>query len=262
VNEKGSALITGASAGIGKALACEFAAQGHDLILVARSAQQLEVLAQQLSARHDIHCTAMPADLASEAGVEALCAQLLEKNLQVDILVNNAGVMCEGRYWEVPLAKQQQLVQLNIASAASLTHRLLGPMVGRGHGHILNLSSISAYNSIPYLGSYAASKAFVLSFTEALAIELKGTGVTATALCPGFTDTGMIVNKDGSTSKKLPLIPNMTARQVARLGYRAGMGGAPVYIPGWSNRLAVTVSRHQPRWFHRLIFTLRGQRGF
>lgn len=248
----GTALITGASTGIGAALAREFAGNGHDLILVARSLGKLQALADELSAQHGIQAEVIAQDLSAMDAAETLHAEVLRRGLTVDILVNNAGLLFEGPYWETTLASHQQLLQVNIGAVMALTHHFLPEMLARGQGRVLNLASTSAFQPVPYLASYAASKAFVLSFSEALAIELKGRGVTVTALCPGFTETEMIA-KDGGKSMNVPLVRNMTAEEVAQEGYVACMTGRPMHVNGLANRALVTLGRLQPKVLQRWI---------
>ncbi|MEK6788193.1 MAG: SDR family oxidoreductase [Pseudomonadota bacterium] len=248
----GTTLITGASTGIGAALAREFAAHGHDLILVARSLGKLQALADELSAQHGIRAEVIAQDLAAPDAAAEVHAEVQRRGLTVDILVNNAGLLFEGPYWETPLASHQQLVQVNIGAVMALTHHFLPGMIARGRGRVLNLASTSAFQPVPYLATYAASKAFVLSFSEALSIELKGRGVTVTALCPGFTETEMIAKAEGK-SMSVPLVRNMTAEEVAQEGYVACMTGRPMHVNGLANRALVTLGRLQPKVLQRWV---------
>lgn len=247
-----TALITGASTGIGAALAREFAGNGHDLILVARSLGKLQALADELSAQHGIRADVIAQDLSATDAAETLHAEVLRRGLTVGILVNNAGLLFEGPYEATALASHQQLLQVNIGAVVALTHHVLPGMIARGQGRVLNLASTSAFQPVPYLATYAASKAFVLSFSEALAIELKGRGVTVTALCPGFTETEMIAKAEGK-SMNVPLVRNMTAEEVAREGYAACMTGSPMHVNGLANRALVTLGRLQPRVLQRWV---------
>ena len=257
---KGTALITGASAGIGEALAREFAKNGHDLILVARSADKLKKLAVELGKAHSIRAIALPCDLGTTDAAEKLHAQASRRGLVVDILINNAGVLHEGPFWETKLDAHQQLLQLNIGALIALTHLFVPGMIERKHGRILNLASTSAFQPIPYLSTYAASKAFVLSFSEALNIELKGKGVKVTALCPGFTETEMIA-KTGGKSMNVPFVRNLTADEVAREGYAACAAGKSLYINGASNRAMIALSQLQPRWIQRRVTEMIAKKG-
>lgn len=258
--KKGTALITGASAGIGEALAREFAKNGHDLILVARSADKLKKLAAELGKEHSIRATALPSDLGTAGAAETLYAQVSRRGLVVDVLVNNAGLLHKGPFWETKLDAHQNLLQLNIGVLTALTHLFVPGMIKRKHGRILNLASTSAFQPIPYLSTYAASKAFVLSFSEALNIELKGKGVKVTALCPGFTETEMIA-KEGGRSMNVPFVRNLTVTEVAREGYAACAAGKPLYINGATNRALVALGELQPRWIQRRVTELVATKG-
>jgi len=257
---KGTALITGASGGIGAALAREFAAKGHDLVLVARSTDKLKSLANELAAQHGIRAQVLPADLGAPQAAEALHREVVAQGLTVDILVNNAGLLHEGAFWQTPLASHQQLLSVNIGALMALTHLFLPAMIERKQGRVLNLASTSAFQPIPYLSTYAASKAFVLSFSEGLNIELKGSGVRVTALCPGFTETEMIA-KSGGKSMSVPFVRNLTAEEVAQQGYAACIAGKPLYINGASNRTLIAFGRHQPRWLQRLVTEMISKKG-
>jgi short-subunit dehydrogenase len=254
----GLTLITGASAGIGAAFAREFAAHGHSLVLVARSKAPLEALAGELATKHGVDCSAVAADISVESGLGGLLGELEARRLDVDVLVNNAGVLNEGRLWETELAREQQLVRLNVLAPLTLTHELLHGMIRRGRGRILNVASASAFYPIPRLATYAASKAFLLWMTEALSVELRGTGVTATTLCPGFTDTTMIHRHDGNGSMRLPFVPNASAEDVAREGYEACMKGTPVKVVGLLNQVVAGLVGRQPRFVQRAATGLLG----
>ncbi|MFV0275674.1 MAG: SDR family NAD(P)-dependent oxidoreductase [Parahaliea sp.] len=250
--ETSVALVTGASAGIGVELARVFAEHGHDLILVARRLDRLDALAQELAAKHGIATISLAADLAEPDSCEQLCRAIDEAGIQVDVLVNNAGVLYEGPFQDSELEDNLQLLRINVMALTELTQRLLPGMLGRRCGRILNVASTSAFQPIPGLATYAASKAYVLSLSEALSSELKGSGVTVTTLCPGFTATDMIVREDGGTMK-VPLVRVMTAREVAQEGYDACVAGKPLWINGLGNRTLVEMGRLQPRWLLRLL---------
>jgi uncharacterized protein len=245
------ALITGASSGIGLELARTFAAEGHDLVLVARSRGKLRALAQELSHEHGVRVIPIPQDLTRTGAAQALRNALRRRRLHVDVLVNNAGVLLTGDFEDIALRSQLALLQLNVIVPMTLTHLLLAPMLKRGRGRILNVASIAAFQPLARLAVYAGSKAFVLHFTEALSEELKGTGVTATALCPGFTDTDMM-SAVGDASW-LPSFAVNSAEQVARDGYRACMNGTPVYVSGAANQMITELMRYQPRWLVRAL---------
>ena len=250
-NDKQLTLITGASASIGREMAKVFAEAGHDLILVARSEAKLKALASELKTAHGVQCTSIASDLAVSGAPAKLFDRVIAKGLEVGILVNNAGVLHEGPFVDTSLADHMQLLHLNVVALTAMTHLFLEGMLERKSGRILNLGSMAAFEPIPRLASYAASKAYVVSMTEALTVELQGTGVTATAMCPGFTDTELIAKGEGGKKMSLPLIPNMSPEEVARDGYRVCMQGTPLYINGMGNQLAMEFLKVQPRWLKR-----------
>lgn len=245
-----AALITGASAGIGLALAEEFAAKGHPLVLVARSADKLKSIAAELQERHGVACEWIAADLSRPQAPQELFESCQRRGLQVDILVNNAGVLWEGEFDSITLENHLGLLQVNIAAPTALAHLFLKPMLERGAGRILNIASTSSFNPVPSLATYAASKAYLLSWGEALGLETRGRGVTVTTVCPGFTETAMIA-QEGRKPMTLPLVPNLTPEQVARESYEACMAGKALQINGLMNRLAVQGMKYQPFWLRR-----------
>ena len=251
----GIALVTGASAGIGLALAEEFASNGHSLVLVARSADRLKQIAAGLAERHGVACDWIAADLSQPQAPQELFDACQRRGLSVDILVNNAGVLWEGDFDAISLDKHLGLLQVNVAAPTALAHLFLQPMLARGAGRILNIASTSAFNPVPSLASYAASKAYLMSWSEALALELRGRGISVTAVCPGFTETAMIA-QEGRKPMTLPLVPNLSPQQVARESYEACMAGKPLRVNGLMNRLAIEGMRHQPLWLRRELVAL------
>ncbi|MEE4379096.1 MAG: SDR family oxidoreductase [Candidatus Competibacteraceae bacterium] len=250
-----TALITGASAGIGLELARVFAGHGHDLVLVARSQNRLDTAADDLRTEHGIQVTVIPADLTKPHTPLTLFETLQAQSINVDILVNNAGVNFHGHFKDITLEHHLQLLQLNVIALTQLTHHFLPPMVESGYGRILNVASISAFQPVPTLSVYAATKAYVLSLTEALAVELRDTGVSATALCPGFTATTMLDIESATSGHGTP-IPDFLISDpvaVAREGYEACMRGEPVHVSGLVNKAITTWAKHQPRWFGRSV---------
>lgn len=247
----GCVLLTGASGGIGRQLAEVFAANGWRLVLSARSTDRLRALARELTAKHGTKATILPADLADPASPQAIFDALRAREVEVDILVNNAGLLLEGELADAPLADQLGLLQVNIVALTALTRLFLDPMLARGSGRILNVASTAAFVPIPRLAAYAASKAYVLSLTEALSEELKGTGVTVTALCPGFTDTDMV--QHSQLGRRLPSLVVMDAKSVAEQGYAACLAGKPVHVAGLGNDLAVSSVGYLPRWVVRTV---------
>ena len=241
------ALITGASGGIGLAIARLLAASGHDLILVARSQGKLEALAAELAAAHGCRATVLTADLADPAAPAALAAEIASRNLAVDVLVNNAGVGLYGPFAGSDWKRERDMIQINVTSLVDLTKRLLPGMIARGRGRILNLASTAAFQPGPLMAIYYASKAFVLSFSEALGNELGGSGITVTALCPGPTATGFEAAADLGASR-LFRFGTMSMEDVARVGVDAMMRGRAVVIPGLRNRLMTQSLRISPRF--------------
>ena len=229
-------LITGASSGIGYELARCFAADGHHLILVARQQDRLDAVARELSARHGIRATAIAKDLFRREAAEELYQEVQSKGLQVDILVNDAGQGEWGEFHTTDLQRQLDIIQLNVVSLTALTHLFLQDMTARGYGKILNLGSIASLSANPLLGVYAATKAYVLSFSEALHNELHDKGVTVTTLLPGATDTDFFSKADmehtvaGQGAKSDPA-------EVAQLGYEALMSGDDKVIAGIKNKI-------------------------
>jgi len=247
------ALITGASAGIGEAFAREFASHGFDLVLVARRAVKLESLAGELRDRHGVEVRIHPCDLldpGAPLGLFHSCA-----GLEVDVLVNNAGVMYHGAFREQPPSSIDTIVQLNITSLTHLSRLFLEPMLARGSGRILNVTSTSGFHASPSLAVYSASKGYILSFTEALAEELRDTGVYATAFCPGSTDTHMVVESYGEELREDPIASRlmMSTEEVARQGYLACMAGDVICVPGVANKILNALGRLQPRWVNRRL---------
>ncbi len=245
-------LITGASGGIGEELARVFAAKGHDLILAARREDRLQSLAEELGASRAIEVHVFPADLAVPDGAAKLHAAVTEAGHEVGVLVNNSGLLAEGKFFDISLEQHCQILDVNARALMQLTHLFGRDMRQRKRGRILNVCSTSAFQPVPGLASYAATKAFVLSLSEALAIENAAHGVTVTALCPGFVQTDMTHRDDGG-HMNLPMVPLLTAAEVAEQGYRATIKGKTVYINGLGNRMVQTLTKHQPRWvWHRI----------
>jgi short-subunit dehydrogenase len=255
------ALVTGASSGIGEALAGLFAAAGHDLVLVARSADKLKALAATLAARHGVRVRVEPADLSAPGAAETLAARLKRAREPVDVLVNNAGVLAQGRFAAMDAASHQQIIDLNISGLTAMLSAFMPAMVARGAGRVLNVASIASFQPVPSLATYAASKAYVLSLTESLSEELRGSGVSITALCPGITATGMLDQVVGANPQvsRIPgfLIGDVT--DVARQGFDACMKGDVICVPGVVNQAAMLASRSTPKWLLRRISGLLGR---
>jgi short-subunit dehydrogenase len=247
------ALVTGASSGIGEALATCFAQGGHDLVLVARSADKLQQLAAELKSVHGVKVLVHSADLALPGAPAALFAALKRKRVVVDMLVNNAGVLEHGAFCDMSAARHQELVDLNITALTGLLAQFVPGMRQRGFGRVLNVASIAAFQPVPTLATYAATKAYVLSLTESLAEELRGSGVTVTALCPGITATQMLTRASQASDalSRLPAFLVGDATQVAAEGYRACMRGDVIHVPGVFNRVGTLAARATPKWLLR-----------
>ena len=241
-----TALITGASGGLGEEFAKLFAADGVDLVLIARNREKLEALACELHVKHGITALALPCDLSIPEASAHLTEELKKRNITVDVLVNNAGVGAYGLFTETDGKHERDLLQVNILSLTELTKLLLPAMVKRGSGKILNIASTAAFQPGPLMAVYYASKAYVLNFSLALSDELSGTGVTATCLCPGPTRTGFEAGA-GMTASKLFKAGSMDALPVARIGYEAMKAGRPLIVAGLLNRIGTFMTRLIPR---------------
>jgi short-subunit dehydrogenase len=240
------ALVTGASSGIGLALALEFGRGGHDLVLVARQEDRLRDVAVQLAA---VGATAhiLPADLADPSAPAALAREVGERGLVIDCLCNNAGFGQQGKFAEQDLTRQLEMIQVNVAALTALTHLFLPAMLTRKHGRILNVASTAAFLPGPLMAVYYATKAFVLSFSYALAEEVRGTGVTVTALCPGPTKTAFadVAGMNHSNLFKGPFV--MEVGPVAAAGYAGLMQGKHLVVPGLANKVSAFSARLAPR---------------
>jgi uncharacterized protein len=241
------ALVTGASGGIGEALAEELAATGHDLVLVARSAGKLQAVADRLSAKHSVSSRVMTADLAAPGAGHALASELAAEGITVDVLVNNAGFADFGDMAQADPAKLDSMIALNITTLTDLMRDLLPGMVARKRGRIMNVASTAAFMPGPLMAVYYATKAYVLSLSEAVAEELKGTGVTVTALCPGPTESGFQAAAAMENSKLVKGRKIMSSEKVAQLGVAALMKGKPVAITGFKNKLQAMSPKFMPR---------------
>jgi short-subunit dehydrogenase len=248
-------LITGASSGIGAELATQFAKRGFDLVLVARSRDKLQALAKKLRDAHGVDTHVEVQDLAKSGAASALARRLDDRGTEIDILVNNAGVLEQGAFSELPVDAQLKMVNLNVNALTDMTARFLPGMLERGHGRILNVASIAGFMPVIGLATYAATKAYVLSLSESLSEELRGTGVTVTAVCPGLTDTDMVSGMQAS-NRKLSRLPRPLVgdpADVAKTAREACLKGAPVSVPGVLNQGTVSLTRTTPRWLLRRI---------
>ncbi len=241
-----TALVTGASRGLGRELARLFAADGHPLVLVARTGPDLDILAEELRSAHGVEVQTVVADLAAPAGPQAVADAVAER--EIDVLVNNAGFGTTGAFHQLPLQRELDQVQVNVTALTALTGHFLPGMVARDRGRILNIASTAAFQPGPYMATYYATKAFVLSFSEALAHELRDSAVTVTCHCPGATDTAFAATAGNDKNKLFTLQAPADAASVARHGYAATRAGKAVAIPGFQNWIGAFAVRFGPRW--------------
>jgi hypothetical protein len=239
-----SALITGATAGIGAEFANIMAAEGYALALVARDQQRLADRARELESRFHVPVKVLAHDLSDPAAPAIIFNRLERESFPISALVNNAAFGVFGQFAQNDLGKELQMLEVNMASLVQLTKLFLKPMIERREGQILNVASTASFQPGPWLSLYSASKAFVYSFSCALALELKGTGVTVTTLCPGGTRTEF--QQRAGMEHKTGLFGPMSARSVAEIGYNAMLKGRPIVIAGWMNWLMIHASRHFP----------------
>jgi uncharacterized protein len=238
------ALVTGASSGIGAALARELARHGHDLVLTARRRAPMEALAEELR-ELGAAATIVPADLGAPDGAAALAAEL--SGADIEVLVNNAGLGANGRFERIDASRHAQIIQVNILALTELTQALLPAMLARRRGRIVLVASTASFLPCPIMAVYAASKAYVRSFGEALAQELKGSGVTVNVLCPGTTATEFFAVA-GSNPSPLQARRMMSADEVARIGYAGMARGERVTVAGWMNRILAAAATHTPHF--------------
>ncbi len=257
-----TALVTGASSGIGLEMARILAKDGLDVVLVARRRQKLEAVARELSVTHGVSARVIAKDLAQRASPGEIAEELEGERIAIDVIVNNAGLGVYGRFWKTDLARQLEVVQVNLVALTELTGRFLSGMVTRGRGRIVNVASTAAFQPGPHMAVYYATKAYVLSFSEALAAELSGTGVTVTALCPGptITEFQQTAGIEDSWLFRGPLV--MDAAKAARAGWEGARRGKRIVIPGLGNKFLKEAVRFSPR---RLVTataeTLQKKRG-
>ncbi len=242
-----TALITGASSGIGEALAELCAKAKFDVVITARSESKLKQLAERLAKQHGVSVHTIVNDLSEANGVQSLVSELDKNQLHIDYLINNAGLGDFGLFIDSDIDKQKQMMMLNMVALTELTHRLLPAMKAKGAGRILNVASTASFQPGPFMSVYYATKAYVLSFSEAIANELHGTGITVTALCPGPTRSGFQDAADMNKSGVLKLFPMPTSEQVAEYGFKAMLKGQRVAIHGKINWLMAQSIRFTPR---------------
>jgi short-subunit dehydrogenase len=239
------ALVTGASSGIGEALARRIARDGRPVALVARRRDRLDSLAADIRQHHRVDAHVLPADLTAPGAVRALVDEVARSGLVVDWLVNNAGFGTFGKFQDLPVERELDEIRLNVEALVELTGRLLPGMVARGHGLVMNISSVGGFVPSPMMATYTATKAFVLSFTETIGAELDGTGVRALCVCPGFTRTEFQSHVAVDTSQ-VPGMAWMSADEVADEAVRAAARGG-VLVNGLMNRAMTTALKFVPR---------------
>ncbi|MFN6964696.1 MAG: SDR family NAD(P)-dependent oxidoreductase [Pyrinomonadaceae bacterium] len=238
------ALITGASGGIGEAFARRLAADGRDLLLVARSEKQLHELCDELMLKHKITAHYMPLDLTEPGAIDRLVGETEKHNLEVDWLVNNAGYGSMGDFVELDLETELRMIDLNISALVTLTHRFLGPMRERRSGTIVNVASTASFQPIPFMATYAATKAFVTSFSQAVAEENRPFGILVTALCPGPTKTNFF--RAAKITDPIQLKGMQTAEEVVDVAMRAVAARRPLAISGLTNYIGAVLGRYVP----------------
>ncbi len=242
---KDVALITGASSGLGAEFARQLARDGKDVVLVARRADRLEALRAEIERAGGARCYVIAKDLSRLEAPEELFAETTKLGLDVDWLVNNAGFGTNGRFVDLPLAKEREEILLNVHCLVALTRLYAPGMVARRRGAIVNLGSIGSFLPTPYMATYSATKAFVLSFSEALATELASTGVAVLALCPGATKTEF--QEVAGVTEAVPEFTYMTAEAVVAQAIEAAKAGKRTLVPGWMNKTLAVTTRMTPR---------------
>jgi hypothetical protein len=242
---KGTALVTGASGGIGRVFAVKLAREGYDVVVAARSKGKLEEVAKEIEG-HGVRGVVIESDLSKPEAPSALFDAVRKEGLQVDVLINNAGFATYGRFDSIEVEKELAMINLNVAALVHLTRLFLPEMVARKRGRIVNVASTAAFQPGPLMANYYASKAYVLHFSEAISNELEGTGVTVTALCPGPTASGF-QERAGMEDVKLVKSGLMSAEKVVDIGYKGMLKGKPVVIPGFKNKMLAQSTRFFPR---------------
>ena len=239
-----TALVTGASDGIGLAFCAILASRGYNLILVARREAKLNEIARDLRQAQGVQCTVIAADLSLPQAAQLLFQNTKAQRLQVDFLINNAGLLHNGPFCELSLTEQETMIAVNVLALTSLTHLFANDMATRKTGHILNVASLAAWTPIPSQNVYAATKAYVLAFSQALTDEMNaaGNGVIVSALCPGYTATKMMDNPDQGATLRIPSNMMMSSKDVANQGIVGCLSGQHTIVPGISNKLGTAIT--------------------
>ena len=241
--DKQTALMTGASSGIGAEFAKIFAREGYDLVLVSRTAERLEELKQQLENQHGIRVSALAVDLSEKNAARLVYDRVFEKSISIDVLVNNAGLGLHGPFFSEDVKREEEMMMVNMVALTQLTRLFLPPMLARNEGKILNVASIASFVPGPRMAVYFATKAYVLSFSESIADELRGTSLSVTTLCPGPTRTSFFKNTSREFFKKYD-----DPARVAECGYQSLIRGERIAVPDKKYEFLFFVARFLPRW--------------
>lgn len=252
----GYALVTGATAGLGASFVRRFAVEERDLVLVARDAQRLETLAVELRERYPIEVEVLPADLATEAGCQLVVDRLGAAERAVDLLVNNAGIGLYRPFGQAPLAEEERMLDLNVRAVLVLTHAAVRAMTARGQGQIINVSSVAGFMPRGAAATYAASKSWVTSFSRGISLLLRGTGVTITAICPGFTHTEFHARAEADMSNT-PSFLWLEADRVVAEGLADARAGKVVSVPSRRYKVIVSLVRFVPQPILTRVMTRR-----
>jgi short-subunit dehydrogenase len=247
---RGRALVTGASSGIGEEFARQLAAKRYDVVLVARRTDRLAAIAAEISEAHGRKTEVIAADLSTKKGVSAVAERL--KKGDIAVLVNSAGFGTQGEFAQLPLGRETQELNVNIIALTQLTHAAAGPMIENGHGAIINLGSVGSFEPVPYMSTYAATKAYVLSFSEGLHEELKPHGVTVTCVCPGVVHTEF-QEQAGMDRGKMPSMGLVTPEKVVSDALKGAAKKKAIVIPGAMNQAAAQMVRFAPRGLVRRV---------
>lgn len=246
------ALVTGASRGIGHAFALELARHGTDLVVVARDTEALQALADELHGRHGVDVEVLPADLTDRDALARVEARLRDLQRPVDLLVNNAGTGSAGPFTDQDVEALTELLHVHVRATVRLTHAVLGPLVAAGRGGVINVASVTAFQPVPYTATYAAAKAFLRSFTQAVHEEVRGEGVRVLALCPGFTRTAIVADA-GADESAIPGPLWSTPQEVVEAALNGLRRRRAVVVPGVANAAAAAASTRGPRVLARRV---------
>ncbi len=245
--EKGIALVTGASSGIGRELVKVLARNGHDIVITARNADALEALAGVVEGKYGVKVTVIPLDLSEPGAPQTLLAGVRSQNIEIDILINNAGFGLGGPFAETDIDREIDMINLNVTALTHLTKIFLGPMLARRTGRIMNVASTAGFQPGPLMSVYYASKAYVISFSEAIAEELRDTGITVTTFCPGPTATNFAAEAGLENSRLFRMGGVARADGAAEFAYGAMMSGKRIAVPGLRNKIIAQSNRFAPR---------------